>query len=46
LGWKPCWDIKTAVEKTVEFAKTGSDDERLACVEKQIKEYFEKQWSL
>jgi CDP-glucose 4,6-dehydratase len=41
LGWKPRWDIKTAVEKVVEFAKLSSDEERLACVESQIKEYFQ-----
>jgi len=40
LGWKPCWDIQTAVGKTVEFAKAQSDNERLACIEKQIREYF------
>jgi len=40
LGWKPRWDIKTAVEKTVGFAKAGTDDKRLACIEKQIQEYF------
>jgi CDP-glucose 4,6-dehydratase len=40
LGWKPCWDIKTAVKKTVEFAKAKSDNERLVCVDGQIKEYF------
>jgi CDP-glucose 4,6-dehydratase len=43
LGWKPCWDIKTAVEKTVEFAKAQSDNERLACVDRQIEEYFKEQ---
>jgi len=40
LGWKPHWDIKTAIEKTVEFAKAKSDSERLACIDRQIKEYF------
>ena len=40
LGWYPQWNIQTAVEKTVEFAKFQSDNERLACIEKQIKEYF------
>jgi CDP-glucose 4,6-dehydratase len=40
LGWKPKWSIRTAVEKVVEFAKTESDDERLSCVERQIKNYF------
>ncbi|MCL2764369.1 MAG: CDP-glucose 4,6-dehydratase [Treponema sp.] len=43
FDWKPYWDIKTAVEKTVEFAKTKSDDEKKACVEKQIKEYFSRE---
>jgi CDP-glucose 4,6-dehydratase len=40
LGWKPCWDIKTAVEKTVEFARIQSDSEKLTCIEKQIELYF------
>ena len=40
LGWKPKWDIKTAVEKTVEFARAGTDDERLACIDRQINKYF------
>jgi len=41
LGWKPRLDIKMAVEKTVEFARAQSDNERLACMERQIKEYFD-----
>jgi len=40
LGWKPKWDIKTAVEKTVEFAKSKIDEEKIACVNRQINEYF------
>jgi CDP-glucose 4,6-dehydratase len=40
LGWKPRWDIRTSVEKTVEFAKTDSDKDRKDCVEAQIKDYF------
>jgi len=40
LGWKPHWDVKIAVEKTVEFARAGSDKERAACVDRQIEEYF------
>jgi CDP-glucose 4,6-dehydratase len=40
LGWNPKWDIKTAVEKTVEFAKAASGEDRLACIEGQIREYF------
>jgi CDP-glucose 4,6-dehydratase len=40
LGWKPRWEIKTAIEKIVAFAKADSDSERLAYVERQIEEYF------
>ena len=40
LGWKPFWDINTAVKKVVEFAKICTDNERLICIDKQIKEYF------
>jgi CDP-glucose 4,6-dehydratase len=40
LGWKPRWDIKTAVRQAVEFTRTGIDRERLACVDRQITEYF------
>jgi len=40
LKWKPRWDIKKAVEKTVEFAKAGTDDERTACIDRQIGEYY------
>jgi CDP-glucose 4,6-dehydratase len=43
LGWKPHWDIKTAVEKTVEFAKASTDNERLTCIDRQINEYFGEQ---
>jgi CDP-glucose 4,6-dehydratase len=42
LGWKPRWDIKTAVAKTVEYyAQAASGEERLACLERQIENYFE-----
>jgi len=40
LGWKPHWNIKTAVKKTVEFAKAENDDERIVCIDRQIREYF------
>jgi CDP-glucose 4,6-dehydratase len=40
LGWRPRWDIKTAIEKVVEFAKIGNDGERLECMENQTGEYF------
>jgi CDP-glucose 4,6-dehydratase len=42
LSWKPRWNIKTAVEKTVEFAKIQSDNERSVCVDRQIREYFDR----
>lgn len=38
LGWKPRWTLRTAVQKTVEFAKTGSA-ERSARILQQIQEY-------
>jgi len=41
LGWKPRWDIRTAVEKVVEFAKINTCHGQTACVDRQIKEYFE-----
>lgn len=40
LRWKPFWDIKTAVEKTVEFARCDSNSLRVSCFENQISEYF------
>jgi CDP-glucose 4,6-dehydratase len=40
LGWKPQWDIKTAIEKTVEFAKNKTDEEKNNCINMQIKEFF------
>ncbi|GHV82984.1 CDP-glucose 4,6-dehydratase [Spirochaetia bacterium] len=40
LGWKPHWNIKTAVKKTVEFALSKNDLERTVCVQNQISEYF------
>jgi len=40
LGWNPKWDIKTAVEKTVEFAKIKMDEEKIECINRQINEYF------
>jgi len=41
LGWRPRWDIKTAVGKTVELARVQSDNEHLAYINRQIREYFE-----
>jgi CDP-glucose 4,6-dehydratase len=42
LGWQPVWPITTAVEKVIEFAKTGADTKRMACVDRQIEEFFNK----
>jgi CDP-glucose 4,6-dehydratase len=46
LGWKPRWDIKTAVEKVVEFAKAAFDEERSSCIERQIVKYVESNGEL
>jgi CDP-glucose 4,6-dehydratase len=40
LGWKPRWNIKTAVEKIVEFAGASSDVARSERVDRQIDEYL------
>jgi CDP-glucose 4,6-dehydratase len=40
LDWKPHWNIKTAIKKTVEFAKEYTDEERLNCIDRQIELYF------
>jgi len=40
LGWKPRWDIKTAVAKTVEFAEFDTDVDKSNCINMQIEEYF------
>ncbi|MDR3301068.1 MAG: CDP-glucose 4,6-dehydratase [Spirochaetaceae bacterium] len=40
LNWKPRWNIRQAIEKTVEFSKLKTDAERADCVERQIKEYW------
>ncbi|WP_321833004.1 CDP-glucose 4,6-dehydratase [Clostridium butyricum] len=42
IGWKPHWNIKQTMEKTVEWSKvylSGEDIEK--CMEKQVKEYLE-----
>ena len=42
LEWKPKLNIETAIEKIVDFARSNTDNERLACVNRQITEYFLK----
>lgn len=42
LGWKPRWNIQTAVEKTVEWSKIYRDQGDIrACMEAQIREYMQ-----
>jgi CDP-glucose 4,6-dehydratase len=41
LGWNSKWDIITAINKVVEFAKSSTDVQRKSCLEKQIREYFD-----
>ena len=44
LGWKPHWNIRKAVEKTIEWTKVyeQNGDVRM-CMEKQIKEFMTKE---
>lgn len=42
LGWKPVWNIQTAVQKTIDFAKAAKDSiSTNEIMEKQISEYQE-----
>ena len=41
LRWHPCWNIRTAVKKTVEWVKCWLEEDNLnACMDEQIKEYM------
>lgn len=41
IGWNPRWDIRKAVEKTVEWSKVYREKSDLrACMEAQIREYL------
>lgn len=41
FDWKPKWNIDTAIEKTVEWAKNYKDNNDIAiCTDKQIEEFF------
>lgn len=41
FGWKPRWDIETAVNKTVEWSKAYMNKESISnCMDKQIEEFF------
>ena len=41
FGWKPRWDLETAIEKTVEWTKVWLSGENAnSCMEKQINEFM------
>ncbi len=41
IGWKPIWDVETAVEKTVEWWKIYMEDgDIVGCMDEQIRGYF------
>lgn len=41
FGWRPRWDLDTAIEKTVEWTKTWLSGEDVnLCMEKQIEEFL------
>ena len=41
FGWKPAWDLETAIEKTVEWTKAWARGENVrACMDRQLLEYF------
>ena len=41
FGWRPRWDLNTAIEKTVEWSKVWASGEDVgACMDRQIKEFF------
>lgn len=40
LNWAPRWDIRTAIDKTIDFARLDADSDRRICLERQIREYF------
>ena len=43
FGWQPGWDVRTAVEKTIEWTKAWMRQEDVAAVmNRQIEEYMEK----
>lgn len=43
IGWKPRWDIRTAVEKTVEWTKVYQAKGNVrACMEAQIEEFMKE----
>jgi CDP-glucose 4,6-dehydratase len=43
LGWKPHWNVETAIEKTVEWTKSYFSNSNIAaCMDIQIKEFLQQ----
>ena len=43
FGWRPCWSVEKAVEKTVEWAKVYFAGEDIpTCMDRQINEFIQK----
>lgn len=43
LGWKPCWNISTAIGKTIEWTKVYSEHGNIRnCMEAQINEFWKR----
>ena len=41
FGWKPCWNLETAVEKTVEWTRIWAGGENVReCMDRQIREFL------
>ena len=41
FGWSPRWDVRTAIEKTIEWAKSYEAGKEIKeCMERQIQEFF------
>ena len=41
FAWKPCWNVETAIEKTVEWSKCYLNNGNIRdCMDKQIKEFY------
>lgn len=41
IGWKPCWNVETAITKIVEWTRVYLDkDDVSGCMKKQISEYL------
>jgi CDP-glucose 4,6-dehydratase len=43
LDWEPVFDIRSAVKEVIEFEKCVTDGEKISCLKKQIRAYFNEQ---